>query len=336
MTDHADDGQLAELDAGLPIAEALRRHVVGCPACAGRLGAIAELRRRLAGLPPEPMPAVIAARIEQALAAQATAAAAPAAAAPATTAAAAAAAAAAADHPEPAVAAQRPAQRPHQAQLPVPTQRRAGRRWAAHGLRLTPGLVAAAVVGLLLLGVGLGAIRSLGGAGPTSAVSGAGGVRAPAPGLPTATPSSGGPPILVASGRNYTPATLDADVRALLTTAQARRFTAAQPARPGGSGSPARPGGSGSPAGTAVLDTTKAPPALARLATAPGLTGCLAALTGRTDRAPLAVDYAAFGGRPAAVLVLPAAAGRVAVWVVGPACAPGDPAVLRYQQLPAG
>lgn len=289
MTGHADDGQLAELDAGLPTAEGLRRHVVGCPACAGRLGAIAELRRRLAGLPPESMPAAISARIEQALAGAG------------------------------------------QGSAQLPAQRRAGRRWALGGFRLTPGLVAAMVVGLLLLGVGLGAIRSLGGAGPSSAVSGAGGVRAPAPGLPATPPTSGGPPTLVASGRNYTPATLDADVRALLAGIQARRFAAALPARPGGSGSPA-PG----PTGTAVLDTTKTPPALARLATAPGLTGCLAALTGRTDRAPLAVDYAAFGGRPAAVLVLPAAAGRVAVWVVGPACGPGDPAVLRYQQVPAG
>lgn len=329
MTEHADDAQLADLDAGLPTAEGLRRHVVGCPACAGRLGALTELRRRLAALPPEPMPAAISARIEQALAVAATAAATPAAAAANAPAADSAAAADAGDQPQPAGAGQGSARLP--GQRPAPAQRRTGRRWAPRGPRLTPGLVAAAVVGLLLLGVGLGAIRSLGAAGPTSAVSGAGGLRAPTSGLPATPPTSGGPPMLVASGRNYTPATLDADVRALLAAAQARRFAAAQPARPGGSGSPI-PG----PAGTAVLDATKAPPALARLATAPGLTGCLAALTGRTGGAPLAVDYAAFGGRPAAVLVLPAGVGRVAVWVVGPACGPGDPAVLHYQQLPAG
>ena len=66
------------------------------------------------------------------------------------------------------------------------------------------------------------------------------------------------------------------------------------------------------------------------------LAGCLSALAERGTRgAPLAVDYAAYDGRPALVVVLRApAADRVDVVVVGAGCRAGADATLLSTRLP--
>ena len=67
---HPDLETLADLDEGLlePAADAAARaHVAGCLECADSLRAIGAARAALAALPPEPMPAAVAERLEHAL-----------------------------------------------------------------------------------------------------------------------------------------------------------------------------------------------------------------------------------------------------------------------------
>jgi hypothetical protein len=49
-------------------------------------------------------------------------------------------------------------------------------------------------------------------------------------------------------------------------------------------------------------------------------------------RRPLLVDIARYEGRPATVIVLPAASGRLDIWVVGPACSASDTALIERAQ----
>jgi anti-sigma factor RsiW len=59
------------------------------------------------------------------------------------------------------------------------------------------------------------------------------------------------------------------------------------------------------------------------------LAGCVRRVTG--GRMPLIVDVARYEGRPATVIVLPGdASDRLDVWVVGPACSPSNPAVIKH------
>jgi len=69
--DHLSLDELAELEEGIAAnADALRRHVDGCPACRERAGQLNASRALLSTLPAEPMPADVAARIDAALAAE--------------------------------------------------------------------------------------------------------------------------------------------------------------------------------------------------------------------------------------------------------------------------
>lgn len=85
---------------------------------------------------------------------------------------------------------------------------------------------------------------------------------------------------------------------------------------------------------------TPAPGPLAGLHTAAQLHSCLSAVLPPGQAAqPLALDYAAYAGQPALVVVLPAStAGKVDVFVVGAGCRTGDDQTLFFTRLdrPAG
>lgn len=88
--------------------------------------------------------------------------------------------------------------------------------------------------------------------------------------------------------------------------------------------------GSGA-AGTQAVDP------LARLRTPAGLADCLLALLPPDDPSvrPLALDYAAFRGRPALVVLLPAVdPSKLDVYVVGPGCSRANDSTLFYTSVP--
>lgn len=78
-------------------------------------------------------------------------------------------------------------------------------------------------------------------------------------------------------------------------------------------------------------------PELERLRTPEGLASCLVALLPpeEPDLRPLAVDYAAYAGSPALVVLLPAtgAPDKVDAYVVGPDCAADDAQLLLFTRL---
>ncbi|HTW19621.1 MAG TPA: hypothetical protein VME70_05315 [Mycobacteriales bacterium] len=72
---HLSFDELAELDEELldpQQAAQARAHLAGCEQCRGQLELIAEARRALAELPPEPMPEDVAARLDRVIAEQTT------------------------------------------------------------------------------------------------------------------------------------------------------------------------------------------------------------------------------------------------------------------------
>ena len=90
-------------------------------------------------------------------------------------------------------------------------------------------------------------------------------------------------------------------------------------------------GGSG-----AVAESRPADDPLARLRDPGELAGCLAQLLPPgEDVLPLALDYAAYDGQPALVVVLPGsgAPDKVDVFVVGAECRPGDDRTLFFARL---
>jgi hypothetical protein len=122
--------------------------------------------------------------------------------------------------------------------------------------------------------------------------------------------SGGAPPTSIralATGTDYEPDKLGAQVDALL----APRLSAEQ-----------------APAQKQELDGGGG------LADPAALHGCLTAL-GAGNATPLAVDIAAWQGKDAAVIVLPGTeSSSVQVWVVGRGCAPGDDQLIHYQRVP--
>lgn len=85
---------------------------------------------------------------------------------------------------------------------------------------------------------------------------------------------------------------------------------------------------------SAPLALSEAAP-LAALHTTAGLASCLSALSDPSDPGiPLALDYAAFDGQPALVVVLPSAtADKVDVFVVGAGCTASDAKLLFFTRL---
>lgn len=70
MTDHPSLDELADLAAGLPVDSAVDAHVAGCAECTADLGQLEQVSTALGALPPAPIPADVAARIDAALAAE--------------------------------------------------------------------------------------------------------------------------------------------------------------------------------------------------------------------------------------------------------------------------
>lgn len=212
------------------------------------------------------------------------------------------------------------ADRPTQPHTAGRTTGRTGPRIHRKRWRPQPGSVAAGVVALLVLVIGGGALANRAGnhTGSSSADRSASRVTGSPHGQATAGT------VFAASGRDYSSATVDGDVRRLLTGQSAatadsrpRGRTAAPnlvvPGRSGGSSNGADP--------------------LARLRQPVALAACVRTLTGGRAATPLAVDYAAYQGTPAVVVVLPGPHTRtVLVYVAAASCGPQRPELLYYHQ----
>jgi hypothetical protein len=323
---HADAQQLAAFREGLlPARKAAKiaTHLSSCPRCAEVDAQLAAVTTILAHTPAPPMPASLAARLDAALAAEIArppvaasppdAAASPAGAAP-----------PADDASQPAATSPPGAASPPGADSPVgaagPASGRdaAGRRArpSRSPWRLTPRLAAAAAAVVLVAGGGYAIARvalagnsseqtsSAGSSASRSAPNGSTAARAPeaAPGAAI----RGGLP-LVASGTNYQPGQLPAQVSAVL-----KRYPASE-------GSPGRP--------------TVASPVSPQSAF-PQLNACVSHLAG--GQRPRLVDNARYGTRPAAVIVVPVpGTATLRVWVVGPGCTGQGGDVIARFSMPA-
>ena len=85
----------------------------------------------------------------------------------------------------------------------------------------------------------------------------------------------------------------------------------------------------------AALQRGVAPAALTRLRDPAALQGCLTELSGTATTTALALDYAAYDGAPALIVVLAGlSANRVDVFVVGPGCAPQQADLVVYRSVP--
>jgi hypothetical protein len=161
---------------------------------------------------------------------------------------------------------------------------------------------------------------------------------------------AGGAPILapiLATGTNYTKATLATQVKSLVgesqgaaaysagdgsrsSTRETSSAEAVQAADPQAPVPAAAPGGDTQT--TLAGKQAAASGDLLRSSTA--LRACLSAI-GEPDAQPVAVDLARYGGRDAAILVLQAANGDYNVWVVARDCAPNKDGTQEYAVIPA-
>lgn len=212
----------------------------------------------------------------------------------------------------------------------VPAARR--RRW----VRLAgPALVTAVVVAFGVVGL----TRLVPPDGQSEVASSAGGSDHATAVPEQATDASGprvlldeSPQQLLASGTDYSSATLTAGVADL-----SRRLQADKEFGVFGSPATARndrvPTGDPAPAGP--TSDIQVPAGLLRLAERAALSACLAAVTGEHGRGQVTVqvvDYASFEGRPALVIVFADGMGARWVWVSGPDCGlPGSGADTRHR-----
>ncbi|MDQ6649800.1 MAG: hypothetical protein M3Z02_06750 [Actinomycetota bacterium] len=182
-----------------------------------------------------------------------------------------------------------------------------------HRRRFTVAGSAAAAVVLLFAGaVVFGATRGQSASHPSTAS------KAAAPGMPA---------VVSATGRDYSRAALPEAVPGLLHPLG----RAAGAPLPSPQGAAPQPG----PVTGSNAAVAPDPHALDRLRNPVALRACLTELSGAATVQALALDYAAFEGEPALVVVLPGsgtvpvAIPRADVYVVGPGCAPND-AQIRY------
>lgn len=316
MSTHDDAGhlsldELADLLAGEG-SQAAVSHVETCVRCAGQLGALddaqAPVTAALRRLPVPPVPADLGPRLDAAFAA--------------------------AGPPELAQrrvpggppptddAAERPAGSPAAppaapAVAPTATVTPLPRR------RATPSWLPGAAAAVLVLAAGVFGLSQLGGGGDDAetASAPAGGAVSDGAGSTAADALAG--VAVNASGRDYgtDPAALAQALPAVLAGDAGPRTAAARP-----------PGAASAPAPAAPLST----PGLERLRDPAGLASCLSALLPPGDEAvrPLALDYAAYDGQPALVVVLPATEPtKVDVFVVGAGCAASNDATLFFTRL---
>ena len=312
----AADPTAADPTAADPAADVLA-HVAGCAACTADLQALRRVRETLRALPPVPMPADVAERIEAALLA-ARASAVPLSAAPVSGP-----LAAAVTAPETVV--------------PLRSRSTTTRRSTASRWRTLPyGAVASIVIVLALIVVGIVAIGHSSNDSKKSASTAAAAATSSAPTSAT-----------IESGTNYTTADLRAQVATVVSSAvpgaaanfpgltysvaqpaagsAAATSAAAAPSAPAAApaasfpaaaaSSPALPpvhaaspfaGAAGG--GTADSAAGTAPRALAApagpLADPAALARCVEILAGKAEQ-PLLVDYATFNGVPSTIIVLP-------------------------------
>lgn len=132
------------------------------------------------------------------------------------------------------------------------------------------------------------------------------------------------------SGTDYSPATLAAAVPALLAGGAARTDALSGNGTTGGSA-----GGATAPE---IGTQADAADPLNRLRTTDGLADCLAGvLDPGSDELPLALDYAAYQGKPALVVVLSATkTDKADVFVVGPGCSRADAQLLYFTRASRG
>lgn len=295
--DHPSFDELADLDAG-GLDEAstatVEAHLAsGCRRCTEVLTGLSAVRADLADLPPERIPADVAARLDDALAAAAASA-------PSATV-------------SPLVAARAP---------------RLGNRrptWL--------GRAAAAVLVLVAGGTAVGVL------GPGSGTGG--GPDSDRPAATVAAPEAleqVDPAAFITvtdSGRDYDAEQLAAAAPQLAGTLTATRETAsAGPMPPGPANDgpvPPGQGGASAPLAREGDGLSAVPDPLSQLREPQRLADCLDTLGGASPAAPVALDYAAYQGVPALVVVRPdpSNADRLSVSVVGPACQAGA-GDLRY------
>lgn len=186
-------------------------------------------------------------------------------------------------------------------------------------------LQAAAVVVLLLAGIGVVAsVLQVGGRDSDNATTAGGAVDS----APKAAESGGFP--VTASGRNWAPDTVVAAIPELVTGALG-------PSVMSDTGDTGDSGGAGGATGGEEEARTLrgAPGDTARLASGPALAECVGALNDGPVT-PVAVDLASWQGNPAVVIVLPTPGDPASVdaWVVGPECAQADAQVLYFARAP--
>lgn len=216
----------------------------------------------------------------------------------------------------------------------VPRATRRARRRVATGPAL---LVAASVVGVLTLGGLALTARDLtadqsvaGGSDGGAAESSAGDTAA---GAAEAGPGATGVPPVLASGRDYTPTDLPAQVQELVRGGSSAAALSA-PTEDEETSEAAV----GSPLTAPLFAGRDAAPSLSPLQDPAGLQACIQELAaGDSALSQVTVDLATFAGEPAAVVVLGRAGeDRVDAWVVGGGCSPGDAQVRYFSSVALG
>jgi hypothetical protein len=307
MSEHLDLDLLADLLAGEGTDEGVVAHLRHCAGCSGRLDELAaaeeEVVAALAALPPPPVPAGLADRLAAALAAEP-------------------ALAPTSGPPDWARADDEPGSgdEPREGArtvTPFPAERR--RSWSP--------LAAAASLLLLAGAVGGGLALASRGGGVDSTTSAAPGGAAESADL--------GIPISE-TGQDYAAdGALAAALPDLLGgTAPTAATLESQPQSDGDAGGSAA---DQDQSVTSLQERAGGDGGLDRLREPPELASCLDAVLPPEDDAarPLAVDYAAYGGEPALVVVLPAtgAPDKVDVFVVGSGCRQGDDQTRFFARL---
>lgn len=325
---HPDADSLADLAAEvLPAsrAEELEAHVRACAQCSGLLAEAERVRGLLRAADPGPMPADVTARLDAVLAAEWAR---ESAREPGRTSVRQGPEAFEPDTPPTLQAPARPSggrplSRPSRSTQRTRRQVREEERDDARPGRSRRWLALAAGV-IVVAGLGGVVVREIGGGSST----GSGGASAESAGGPAAAPASITP--VLATGTDYGPNTLDAQVKALL--AKSRTAPLAQAATPGAADQSAAASG-GSPA--PLASPSRALRAGGQSLRDPAaLQGCLEAIDAAGVR-PLAVDLATYQGREAAILVLPGRDGGYEVWAVARDCRPGNDGTLHFAAVRA-
>jgi anti-sigma factor RsiW len=289
------------------------RHLAICPECSALREDLGRLRAALASHSTVPMPASVAARIDVALAEAAEARAA---------------AGLSADGRSPSDREQTGKHLVRPAADESIGGRRAGpvprrRRWlpVLGGALATIAIVLGTLAVLPRLTSSHGGGSQVATAGGAEATGTAGGSKAevsPGPNAAANGYDSAASARVVSSGRAYTAYTLSAGVRDLLAEQDTANSLAAAPQQGGIGASPASPAPSDSRSANSGGQFTQ----LTRQA---ALTACIQSLV-KNDVVPIVVDLATYGGKPAAIIVLPdpADSSSAIVYVVGPGCGPGE------------